>query len=104
MCAKIFVFDNVLAEVIKKQQEKLREIGCRNPSASNSLRSLLEMEHISAKGKNDTCNSERKTSPPLFSRKIPDGQNGKEVALDDGGRGVDFSQTVGYEKKKEAKK
>jgi len=51
------VVDEELGKIFKQTQAKLKESGCANPSSSNAIRTLLDMPHISGRGRVDTCSS-----------------------------------------------
>lgn len=59
---QIMSVDKELYALVQRTREQLRLAGCRNPSYSNALRSLLDMPHISGKGKFDTCGTNMKIS------------------------------------------
>ena len=53
--AEPIVVDSELYKIIKAVKEKLPDMGCKNPSWSNAVRTLLDMPHISGRGRFDTC-------------------------------------------------
>jgi hypothetical protein len=73
--AQIISIDDVLFDQIKKIKIKLLEVGCKNPSYSNAIRSMLDLPHISGKGNHDICGSTK----TVRNLKIPEGSNGKEL-------------------------
>jgi hypothetical protein len=56
--------DDRLYEVILEEKHKLEASGCKNPSYSNSIRTLFDMPHISGKGKDrhDVCGQNTKVT------------------------------------------
>lgn len=55
--AKQLVVDDELGKLFVQIQTKLKDSGCANPSTSNAIRTLLDMPHISGRGRVDVCSS-----------------------------------------------
>jgi hypothetical protein len=72
----MIVIDDNLYEQIKKTKDKLPEMGCKNPSYSNSLRSMLDLPHISSSGRYDNCGATK----TIRRMKIAEGGDGKELS------------------------
>lgn len=78
---KMIVLDTELLSIIDKERDKLAASGCSNPSYSNTIRTMLDLPHISGRGRRDVCGQKKEKT--LTRVDLSSDEKGKEKELNE---------------------